>query len=89
MLAKKWEVVSLEHYSGDSRLPGEVIELRTKLIPRILFGANKDFALQLNRLDYILGKVKASGNPSIERIDLSLRGLAAVQFSSKQVNILQ
>ena len=45
--------------AGDSRLPGQVIELRTKLIPRILFGANKDFALQLNRLDYILGKVKA------------------------------
>lgn len=89
MLWKTWEVVSLEHYSGDSRLPGQVIELRTKLIPRILFGANKDFALQLNRLDYILGKVKASGNPSVERIDLSLRGLAAVQFSSEQVNILQ
>lgn len=88
-LWQMWEVVSLEHYSGDSRLPGQVIELRTKLVPRILFGANKDFALQLNRLDYILKKIEANGNPSVERIDLSLRGLAAVQFSSKQVNILQ
>ncbi|MGC6454907.1 MAG: cell division protein FtsQ/DivIB [Coraliomargaritaceae bacterium] len=88
-LWQMWEVVSLEHYSGDARLPGQVIELRTKLVPRILFGANKDFALQLKRLDYILKKIEANGNPSVERIDLSLRGLAAVQFSSKQVNILQ
>ncbi len=87
-LFSTWEVVSLEHYSGDPGLPGQVIEVRTKLVPRILFGAGKDFGLQLNRLVHILKKVKESGNPSMERIDLSLRGLAAVQFSSKQVNIV-
>lgn len=85
---RTWEVVSLEHYSGEAWLPGQVIEVRTKLVPRILFGASKDFGLQLNRLAYILDKVKSSGNPSMERIDLSLRGLAAVQFSSNRVNIV-
>jgi hypothetical protein len=85
-LCGDWDVVSLEHYTGDTRLPGQIIEVRTKLVPRILFGAGKDFDLQLKRLEYILEKVQDSGNPSMERIDLSLRGLAAVQFSSREVN---
>lgn len=82
---RTWQVVSLEHYSGDLKLPGQVIEVRSAIVPRILFSASTDFARQLDRLTYILEYVKNQGNPSIERIDLSLRGSAAVQFSSGRV----
>jgi len=80
-----WRVVSLRHYSGDLDLPGQVIEIRSKLVPRIIFGAAADFGRQLDRLDYILAYVRQRGNPSMERIDLSLRGSAAVQFTSGRV----
>lgn len=76
-----WRVVSLEHYSGVPDFPGEVIEVRSTRVPRLLFGASADFAVQLDRLDHILGYLGQQGNPSIERIDLSLRDSAAVQFS--------
>ena len=82
-----WQVVSLEHYSGDLDMPGQIIEVRSQLVPRILFSASIDFGRQLDRLEYILRYVKQHGNPSMERIDLSLRGSAAVQFSSDRVNI--
>lgn len=80
-----WRVVSLEHFSGDPELPGEVIEIRSALVPRIIFSASLDFGRQLDRLDYILEYVKKQGNQSIARIDLSLRDSAAVQFSSGRV----
>lgn len=80
-----WQVVSLEHYSGDLDLPGQIIEVRSSWVPRIIFGANVDYGQQLDRLNYILGYVQKRGNPSIERIDLSLRGSAAVQFSSGRI----
>jgi len=86
---RTWQVVSLEHYSGDLKLPGQVIEVRSAIVPRILFSASADFARQLDRLTYILEYVKNQGNPSIERIDLSLRGSAAVQFSSGRVGSYQ
>lgn len=88
-LYRDWEVISLEHYSGNTEFSGEVIEVRTKLVPRIIFSPGMDFDRQLNRLVYILGKVKERGNPSMERIDLSLRSLAAVQFSSSKVGNFQ
>jgi cell division septal protein FtsQ len=84
-LFRTWQVVSLEHYSGDLKLPGQVIEVRSASVPRILFSASTDFARQLDRLTYILEYVENQGNPSIERIDLSLRGSAAVQFSRGRV----
>lgn len=80
-----WQVVSLEHYSGDLELPGQIIEVRSSWVPRIIFGANADYGQQLDRLNYILKYVQKRGNPSIERIDLSLRGSAAVQFSSGRI----
>ncbi|MGJ8653502.1 MAG: cell division protein FtsQ/DivIB [Opitutaceae bacterium] len=80
-----WQVVSLEHYSGDLELPGQIIEVRSSWVPRIIFGANSDYGQQLDRLNYILSYVQKRGNPSIERIDLSLRGSAAVQFSSGRI----
>jgi hypothetical protein len=84
-LFKTWQVVSLEHYSGDLELPGQVIEIRSTIVPRIIFSALSDYDRQLDRLDYILDYVQNRGNPSLERIDLSLRGSAAVQFSSGRI----
>lgn len=84
-LFRTWQVVSLEHYSGDPDLPGQVIEVRSSVVPRIIFSASADYSRQLDRLAYILDFVKNKGNPSIERIDLSLRGSAAVQFSSGRI----
>jgi cell division protein FtsQ len=83
---RTWKVVSLEHYSGDALLFGEVIEVRSSYVPRIIFGASTDFDLQLDRLQVILEYVRSLGNPSMERIDLSLRGSAAVQFSSGRIS---
>lgn len=84
-LSRGWQVVSLEHYSGDLELPGQVIEIHSVLVPRILFSASTDFGKQLDRLEYIMEYVEQRGNPSMERIDLSLNGAAAVQFSSGRV----
>ncbi len=82
---RSWQVVSLEHYSGDLDLPGQVIEVRSTMVPRILFSASADYGRQLDRLAYILEYVKNQGNPAFERIDLSLRDSAAVQFSSGRI----
>ena len=84
-LFSTWQVVSLQHYSGDLDLLGQVIEVRSTLVPRIIFSSSADYGRQLDRLAYILAYVSNLGNPSIERIDLSLRGSAAVQFSSGRV----
>ncbi|PXA05257.1 hypothetical protein DDZ13_04670 [Coraliomargarita sinensis] len=83
---RTWKVVSLKHYSGNPTLSGEVIEVRSSYVPRIIFGASTDFSQQLDRLKVILEYVRAKGNPSMKRIDLSLRGSAAVQFSSGRIS---
>jgi len=83
---RTWKVVSLEHYSGDDSLAGEVIEVRSSLVPRIIFSTSTDFAKQLDRLNVIRQHVRAKGNPAMKRIDLSLRGSAAVQFSSGRIS---
>lgn len=79
---KTWQVVSLSNFSGDLDMPGQVIEIRSSYVPRIIFSASRDFGMQMERLVFIYKDVKERGNPSMERIDLSLRGAAAVQFSS-------
>ena len=84
-LYRTWQVVSLKHYSGDLDLPGQIIEIRSSWVPRIIFSANGDYDQQLDRLNYILSYVQQRGNPSIDRIDLSLRGAAAVQFTSGRI----
>ena len=84
-LFSTWQVVSLQHYSGALDIPGQVIEVRSTIVPRIIFGSSADYGRQLDRLTYIFEYVRKQGNPSIERIDLSLRGSAAVQFSSGRV----
>ncbi|MEO0511010.1 MAG: FtsQ-type POTRA domain-containing protein [Verrucomicrobiota bacterium] len=83
---KTWKVISLQHYSGYADMPGEVIEVRSSYVPRVIFGASTDFSQQLDRLKVILDYVRARGNPSLKRIDLSLRGSAAVQFTSGRVS---
>ena len=84
---KTWKLVSLKHYSGYSDFPGQVIEVRTSMVPRIIFGFNTSFAQQLDRLAVILNYVQSRGNPAIKRIDLSLPKDAAVQFESGGMSI--
>ncbi|MDQ8195600.1 FtsQ-type POTRA domain-containing protein [Coraliomargarita sp. SDUM461004] len=83
---RTWQLVSLEHYSGDPDLPGQVIEVRTSMVPRIIFGFNTSFEQQLDRLAVILNYVQTRGNPAVKRIDLSLHGSAAVQFESGRIS---
>ncbi len=80
-LYRTWKVVSLAHFSGDLDFPGQVIEIRSTVVPKILFSGTKDYGRQLDRLNYIFEYVRERGNQAIERIDLSLTGAAAVQFS--------
>ncbi len=83
---KTWKLVLLDHYSGDPELPGQIIEVRTAMVPRIIFGFNTDFGQQLDRLAVILDYVQSRGNPALKRIDLSLPGSAAVQFESGRIS---
>ena len=82
-----WQVVSLQHCNGSAGLPGQIIEVRSKQIPKIVFSVSKDFSLQLDRLMYILSYFEKNGDPSLERIDLSLQGAAAVQLSSGRAQV--
>ena len=86
-LYREWGVVSLQYYNGRIELPGQVIEVRTKNIPTIVFSASTDFELQLDRLLYILDYFEKNGDPSLKRVDLSLRGSAAVQLSSGRAHV--
>lgn len=79
--------ISLENFSGDSEFPGQIIEVNSGLIPRILFSAYKDYPRQIARLNYILSYINGSGNPEVERVDLSLRDSAAVEFKEGKNNL--
>jgi hypothetical protein len=79
--------ISLENFSGDSEFPGQIIEVNSDLIPRILFSAYKDYPRQIARLNYILSYINGSGNPEVERVDLSLRDSAAVEFKEGKNNL--
>jgi hypothetical protein len=83
---KTWKLVSLKHYSGNPDFPGQVIEVRTSMVPRIIFGFNTSFAQQLDRLAVIFNYVQSRGNPPIKRIDLTLPKDAAVQFESGRIS---
>ncbi|MEC8209333.1 MAG: FtsQ-type POTRA domain-containing protein [Verrucomicrobiota bacterium] len=83
---KTWKLVSLKHYSGNPELPGQVIEIRSSMVPRIIFGLNNSFAQQIDRLAVILNYVQSRGNPAIKRIDLTLPKDAAVQFESGRIS---
>ena len=76
-------VLRIHFQTREGRLPG--VPGWSGEVPRIIFGSSADYGRQLDRLGYILEYVRNQGNPSIERIDLSLRGSAAVQFSSGRV----
>ena len=79
--------VSLESFSGDLDMPGQIIEIRSGLIPEIVFSANQEFSVQIARLNYILSYLNGRGNPDVERVDLSLRASAAVQFRGGQIDL--
>ena len=83
---RAWQIVSLKYYSGDPDLPGQVIQVQTSIVPRIIFGLNTDYAQQLDRLAVVLNYVQSRGNPALKRIDLSLRKSAAVQFESGRIS---
>lgn len=80
------KIVSLENFPGEIGMPGQIIEIRTRSIPRILFGGFTDFDQQIKRLQYILSYLNGQGNPEVERIDLSLIGSAAVQFKEGRID---
>lgn len=82
-----WQVVSLQYYNGRIGMPGQVIEVRSKFVPKIVFSASREFALQLDRLVYILEYFEKNGNPALKRIDLSLLGAAAVQLNSGRAQV--
>lgn len=79
------KIVSLENFPGEIGMPGQIIEIKTRSIPRILFGGFTDFDQQIKRLQYILSYLNGQGNPEVERIDLSLIGSAAVQFKEGRI----
>jgi hypothetical protein len=79
--------ISLENFSGDTEFPGQIIEINSDLIPRILFSAYNDYPKQIARLNYILSYISGSGDREVERVDLSLRDSAAVQFKEGENNL--
>jgi hypothetical protein len=79
--------ISLKSFSGDVEFPGQIIELNSDLIPRILFNAYNDYPKQIARLNYILSYLNGSGNQEVERVDLSLRDSAAVQFKGGKIDL--
>ena len=79
--------ISLESFSGDKELPGQIIEINSDLIPRILFSAYNDYPKQIARLNYILSYLNGSGNREVERVDLSLKDSAAVQFKGGKIDL--
>ena len=83
---KSLKLVSLEDYSGYSDMLGDVIEVRTTIVPRVIFGLNTDFSQQIDRLGLILQYLKSCNNPTLKRIDLSLQGSAAVQFENGRIS---
>lgn len=85
-LSRQIKVVSLEHFSGDARVPGEVIHFQTTYIPTIVMGAHQALGVQLDRLNFILKHIADRGNPAIARIDLSLSSAAAVKLKSGQLS---
>ena len=64
---------------------GDVIEFRTTIVPRLIFGLKTDFAQQLDRMGLILQYLESRDNPALKRIDLSLQDSAAVQFENGRI----
>ena len=62
-LFSTWQVVSLEHYSGDLHLPGQVFEVGFSFFSRILFRASVDFDSQLDSLKNLLDDVQLQCKP--------------------------
>ena len=72
--------ISLEKFSGNRDIPGQIIEIRSKKFPRILFTPEKDYLLQLERLNVIFSHLNTHGNPSVDLIDLSLMNHSTIRL---------
>ncbi len=74
-LYKTWEIVSLARLESD----GE-IEVRSKDVPRIIFGTNEDFFRQLARLDSLLDAAREKTDRPFREINLSIGAQVPVSF---------
>lgn len=81
----KIDQINAKNFPAELGMPGQVIEINTKRIPRILLSAYDDFTEQINRLRYILMRISAVGDPEVLKVDLSLKHSAAVQFKDPQI----
>ena len=81
-----WKVTSLEHYSGEEDLSVRLSRYEAHAWIVYSFSATLDFDQQLDRLQLIFNYLAQRGDPSVKRIDLSLRGSAAVQFTSGRIS---
>ena len=79
-----WKVVVLKHYSGDLKLPGEVVEIKVtenEANIRLIFGANSDFSQQLDRLRHVKEVARGLGDTLLQ-VDLSMPNSAVARFKS-------
>ncbi len=91
----QWQLISLENYTGNLKMPGEVVKVTainrrqgntSPKKTRIIFSALTDFAVQLDRLRHIREVTKSIGD-TLLNVDLSLRNSAAVQFESGRTSL--
>jgi cell division septal protein FtsQ len=87
-LYSNWRAISCKHFSQDLEKPGNVIEVETRNVGRIVFMPS-DFETQLIRLDYILRQAAKKGAIAIQRIDLSLPDQAAVRVSNRSISTVK
>ncbi len=81
----KIDQINAKNFPAEVGMPGQVIEIKTKRIPRILLSAYDDFDEQINRLRYLLIRISVMGDPEVLKVDLSLKHSAAVQFKDPQI----
>ena len=77
---ESWVVLDLTNFSGEREDPGQVIVVETSLVPKIVFGIDMNFDVQLDRLGVILNFIEEQENVEVAQVDLSLDDSAAVQF---------
>lgn len=80
-LYKYWKSVSLEYCQHGNTTLGSFIQVQTRNIGEIIFAPDR-FELQLNRLNSIVSYASKQKLATIERIDLSLEGQAALKVAS-------
>ena len=74
-LYRTWQVVSLARLQSD----GE-IEVRTRDVPRIVFGTQENFFPQLARLDLLLDTARAQSTAPLREVNLAIGAHVPVAF---------